>query len=645
MRLFVPPRPISPTCIDPGGQQAANRANCSVRLRAMSPNQRAAPGNAASTGARERDSDEGDPRLQGQMPGQQLEDHTNLTSKTTTRASRRLKRRHSGVEPAKPQTVNPNVCAVCSERLKHLRFICTSCSGYALCLGCFTGRFPYEHAHPIPAFARDVMIRTPKALEICGIFPCHPDELTKAPDIPVYLCTDIEAVSIKADGISGPTRPKRRGQKAKVQPKPDKRRICAFCNDDKEDDGIEAGSTGRFIGPEDQAFVITSATDFKRKFYAHENCAKFNPDVFQIGVQWYNVAHVLEKRAKRIKCQRCHYRGATIGCFAPECSWSFHVRCTGQRPAEFVSGKVFWCAKHDPAQFGFDESFSCDNCGMNFGPEDEFYTCLSCKELHAFNTVDICKGCYVARKSAKGIVQVGHVADHDDERWDLVTAKSTETDQTAVVKDLQMERNKLMGIRTKMTGPSKRPRKAATACFYCWSDADLVPESLCTTGELPTCSTCYAKGGVAIDQLASLDRLLKLGEDGAGSEENGGSPTKRLDKGRDGLGTEQSAPSAREQMLKSYRPEEEQLYSLHFDHTFYDIEDRAPRWANHSGAYHGQWLPQIPRYSILRFTKPDDLILSNFLGQGTDAVEGFLLQRKVVGVDVSICFPEPFDRL
>jgi hypothetical protein len=48
-----------------------------------------------------------------------------------------------------------------------------------------------------------------------------------------------------------------------------------------------------------------------------------------------------------------------------------------------------------------------------------------------------------------------------------------------------------------------------------------------------------------------------------------------------------------------------------------------------------QWLPQVPRHSILRFTQPNDLILSNFLGQGTDAIECFLLERRLVGLDIN----------
>lgn len=40
--------------------------------------------------------------------------------------------------------------------------------------------------------------------------------------------------------------------------------------------------------------------------------------------------------------------------------------------------------------------------------------------------------------------------------------------------------------------------------------------------------------------------------------------------------------------LKSYEPQPNQLFSLTFESTYFDIPGRAPRWATHSGTdYHG----------------------------------------------------------
>ncbi|KAF9285619.1 hypothetical protein BGZ68_003727 [Mortierella alpina] len=88
--------------------------------------------------------------------------------------------------------------------------------------------------------------------------------------------------------------------------------------------------------------------------------------------------------------------------------------------------------------------------------------------------------------------------------------------------------------------------------------------------------------------------------------------------------------------LDSYGPAENQLYSLPIDTTYYDIPGRAPRWATHSGTdYHGTWLPQTVRRAVTKYTKPNDKILSNFLGRGTDAIECFLLGRCCTAVDIN----------
>lgn len=88
--------------------------------------------------------------------------------------------------------------------------------------------------------------------------------------------------------------------------------------------------------------------------------------------------------------------------------------------------------------------------------------------------------------------------------------------------------------------------------------------------------------------------------------------------------------------LNSYGPTDSMLFTLIIDSTYYDIPGRAPRWGSHSGTdYHGTWLPQTVHRALLRYTKPGDRILSNFLGRGTDAIECFLLNRKCIGVDIN----------
>lgn len=58
-------------------------------------------------------------------------------------------------------------------------------------------------------------------------------------------------------------------------------------------------------------------------------------------------------------------------------------------------------------------------------------------------------------------------------------------------------------------------------------------------------------------------------------------------------------------------------------------------WATHKGDYRGNWSPHIPRNIILKYTKPNDLVLDNFLGSGTTLIECRLLNRNGIGVDIN----------
>jgi len=54
----------------------------------------------------------------------------------------------------------------------------------------------------------------------------------------------------------------------------------------------------------------------------------------------------------------------------------------------------------------------------------------------------------------------------------------------------------------------------------------------------------------------------------------------------------------------------------------------------HSGFYHGNFVPQIPRQLILRYTKKDDIIFDPFVGSGTTAYEAERLERHFMGIDI-----------
>ena len=68
--------------------------------------------------------------------------------------------------------------------------------------------------------------------------------------------------------------------------------------------------------------------------------------------------------------------------------------------------------------------------------------------------------------------------------------------------------------------------------------------------------------------------------------------------------------------------------------TIWSFPDRG-KWATHSGRYRGNWSPYVPRNLILRYSKPGDWILDQFLGSGTTLVEAKLLNRNAVGIDIN----------
>jgi len=54
----------------------------------------------------------------------------------------------------------------------------------------------------------------------------------------------------------------------------------------------------------------------------------------------------------------------------------------------------------------------------------------------------------------------------------------------------------------------------------------------------------------------------------------------------------------------------------------------------HSGFYHGNFVPQIPRQFILRYTKENEVVFDPFLGSGTTAYEAEILNRNFIGIDI-----------
>ncbi|MFA6146428.1 MAG: DNA methyltransferase [Patescibacteria group bacterium] len=54
----------------------------------------------------------------------------------------------------------------------------------------------------------------------------------------------------------------------------------------------------------------------------------------------------------------------------------------------------------------------------------------------------------------------------------------------------------------------------------------------------------------------------------------------------------------------------------------------------HDGFYHGNFVPQIPRQLILRYSKKNDVVFDPFVGSGTTAYEAESLGRHFIGIDI-----------
>ncbi len=55
----------------------------------------------------------------------------------------------------------------------------------------------------------------------------------------------------------------------------------------------------------------------------------------------------------------------------------------------------------------------------------------------------------------------------------------------------------------------------------------------------------------------------------------------------------------------------------------------------HTPEYHGNFIPQIPRQAMLRFTRRGEWVLDTFAGLGTTLIEGRRLGRNAVGIELN----------
>lgn len=59
------------------------------------------------------------------------------------------------------------------------------------------------------------------------------------------------------------------------------------------------------------------------------------------------------------------------------------------------------------------------------------------------------------------------------------------------------------------------------------------------------------------------------------------------------------------------------------------------KWATHDAKYRGNFSPFIAKNIILRYSKPNDVVLDQFVGGGTTLVECKLNERNAIGIDIN----------
>lgn len=68
--------------------------------------------------------------------------------------------------------------------------------------------------------------------------------------------------------------------------------------------------------------------------------------------------------------------------------------------------------------------------------------------------------------------------------------------------------------------------------------------------------------------------------------------------------------------------------------TIWSFKERG-KWATHDAKYRGNFSPYVAKNIILRYSKPNDLVLDYFVGGGTTLIECKLNNRHAIGIDIN----------
>ncbi|KAI9306841.1 hypothetical protein BJ944DRAFT_238379 [Cunninghamella echinulata] len=577
-------------------------------------------------------------------------------------------------------------CHQCKIAIKQFRYYCTYCEtssaqeteesteispSFDLCLRCFDHNFPFWHQHPRSSFAVQSVINSeigPRPIKgelvtvweedivedsnqmitnYTNLNDNDGDQSSNAfanEEQPIDITTTA-TTNLEASQIFGGVQTVGKGHSYKYLKQWKRRKVCSFCNDD--DDTSE--DLGKFIGPFVVKSVNKNGIEKKRIFWVHDSCARYTPEVFCTPEgKWYNVTLAL-RRGRGVRCFECKEKGATIGCFESKCNKSFHLPCAQKPVNYFKNGVIFWCPTHEAYYNKIDtyvNVFHCDGCNKKLD-EESWYSCLPCATSY-FSSFDLCAECYENFPQDHP-----HNEDNFEETSYEIIKEMEAQKATEVVR--AKEELRALNARNK-TKPSfiKRKRKRAdgttvVTCCYCGT-ADAEQWRKAYDGGVLMCVQCYNLA-LLVDNDGRASTSV---DDDDTREENDMAPvifnneqkhtyvtsideyTHKPYLTRDALSSTKFSDTLTGPRLATYEPQPTQIFSLIFDSTYFDIPGRAPRWASHSGTdYHGTWLPQSVRRALLKYTKKDERVLSNFLGRGTDAIECFLLQRRCCGIDIN----------
>lgn len=104
--------------------------------------------------------------------------------------------------------------------------------------------------------------------------------------------------------------------------------------------------------------------------------------------------------------------------------------------------------------------------------------------------------------------------------------------------------------------------------------------------------------------------------------------------GEDVLGKLKSSLKNEETPVEEDRIENLQPEGFKLEHTTLWSFNKRGDWATHKGDFRGNWMPQIPRNIILRYSKVGDTVLDPMVGSGTTMIESKITGRNGIGLDV-----------